>query len=271
MNLPNLKIAIAFVLGFLIFGIPLIVFDIEKSDFIREPGFILHLNFLEGQGLYWMHHLAAGVPVFFFGVVLNFYKYRQAFIRDYLKPMFFVSLIFLSWDVIFNHLGVWGFNESYYLGPKWLGLPVEEWLWFWVIPFCSLFIYEIVKGRVVLPAKMDMGLSWMILAIILVFYFFNLERIYTAWSLGASLFVVLVSIIWPRQGFAVFVLSFLLNLIPMYLFNGMLTGLLTTGALVMYNPMEFSNLRLGSFPMEDLGFGFAYLYGIVLLSKYIKD
>jgi predicted lipid carrier protein YhbT len=72
------------------------------------------------------------------------------------------------------------------------------------------------------------------------------------------------------SGLGEFLVAFAINLVPMFLLNGMLTGLFTDRALVQYNPLEFSNIRIGTFPVEDLGFGFAFLYGVEVLSSVIR-
>ncbi|MBK9106960.1 MAG: lycopene cyclase domain-containing protein [Saprospiraceae bacterium] len=266
----RLKLIITLGLGFLLFYGPLVCFDIKQAEQIRQAGPLISVSFLENKNLYLIHHLIAGLPVLFFGIILNWFQYRQTFWKQYVKPMFILSTCFILWDYFFTSWGIWGFNPKYYSGIQWIGLPIEEWIWFWIIPFCSLFIYEIVKRKIDWSGKVDGYLSWIMLAVLTLLYLLNFDHLYSSWSLAGAIYVVSLSILWRWKGIAVFMVSFLWNLIPMYLFNGMLTGLFTEEALVMYNPEEFSNLRLGSFPIEDLGFGFAYLYGIVIISKFIK-
>lgn len=266
----RLKLFISLITGFILFYGPYIGSEILPAEQIRQVGALIPLVFLENEFLYIIHHVIAGLPVLFFGIILNWFQYRQTFWKHYMKPMMILSACFILWDYLFTSWGIWAFNEKYYSGIRWIGLPVEEWIWFWVIPFCSLFIYEIVKQKFYCDLQTDRRLSWAMLMILTVLYLLNFDRLYSCWSLAAAIFVVSLSILWQLKGMAVFMVSFLCNLIPMYLFNGMLTGLFTEEALVMYNPKEFSNLRLGSFPIEDLGFGFAYLYGIVIFNKIIK-
>ena len=53
-----------------------------------------------------------------------------------------IAAVFLVWDAIFTANGVWGFNDDYILGFSFFGMPIEEWLFFLIIPFCCVFIYE---------------------------------------------------------------------------------------------------------------------------------
>ena len=53
-----------------------------------------------------------------------------------------VVAVFAGWDLIAVHRGDWWYSTRYTLGLRLLGLPVEEWLFFIVIPVCALLTYE---------------------------------------------------------------------------------------------------------------------------------
>ena len=57
-----------------------------------------------------------------------------------------VVAVFAGWDLIAAHRGDWWFSARYILGPRLAGLPVEEWLFFLVVPVCALLTYEVL-GR----------------------------------------------------------------------------------------------------------------------------
>jgi lycopene beta-cyclase len=57
-----------------------------------------------------------------------------------------VVATFAGWDLIAVHRRDWWFNAHYTLGPRLAGLPVEEWLFFLVVPICALLTYEVL-GR----------------------------------------------------------------------------------------------------------------------------
>ena len=52
---------------------------------------------------------------------------------------------FWMWDVVAALRGHWWFNELHTVGVSWLGLPVEEWLFFPVVGFVSVFTWESTK------------------------------------------------------------------------------------------------------------------------------
>ena len=54
--------------------------------------------------------------------------------------------VFAGWDLIAVHRGEWWFSARYTLGLRLAGLPVEEWLFFLVVPVCALLTYEVL-GR----------------------------------------------------------------------------------------------------------------------------
>ena len=72
---------------------------------------------------------------------LNFYKYPLRLLPTLAPPF----AVFIIWDVFAVSRGHWSFNEKYITGLKIISLPVEEILFFLVIPFCALFTWEVVK------------------------------------------------------------------------------------------------------------------------------
>lgn len=251
-------------------GYPFIGYDIIAGGFEIHGDQLISMQFLEGTYLYIIHHLLSFIPVFFFGIVLNWFDYRNAVWKELLVPLVMMALIFIAWDILFTSLGVWRFNPSYLQGGSIINLPWEEVCWFFIIPFCSLFVYQIVKIRWSNPWGSARTLQFVLLVVLFGMYLLNMDRIYSATSLSMTISMIGLSLIVNWKGFGLFIASFLLLLIPMGLFNGMLTGLLTKEALVQYNSAEFGGIRILSFPIEDIGFGFSFLIGILLLSDFIK-
>lgn len=56
-----------------------------------------------------------------------------------------VVLVFGGWDLIAVRHGDWWFSARYTLGPRPAALPVEEWLFFLVVPVCALLTYEVLR------------------------------------------------------------------------------------------------------------------------------
>jgi lycopene cyclase domain-containing protein len=72
---------------------------------------------------------------------LDFYKYPSRLILAIGIPF----VIFVIWDIIVTARGHWSFNPQYTVGLKFFNLPVEEVLFFIIIPFCGIFTWESVK------------------------------------------------------------------------------------------------------------------------------
>jgi lycopene cyclase domain-containing protein len=55
-----------------------------------------------------------------------------------------VVIVFGGWDLLAVHHGEWWYSGRYTLGVWLLGLPVEEWLFFLVVPTCAVLTYEVL-------------------------------------------------------------------------------------------------------------------------------
>ncbi len=89
--------------------------------------------------------LLAGSLLFPLG--LSFYpplKFWRNF-KALLATLSIITLIFGSWDVFAAWRGHWYFDSRGICGLKIINLPVEEWLFFMVIPFCCIFTWEALK------------------------------------------------------------------------------------------------------------------------------
>ena len=56
-----------------------------------------------------------------------------------------MMLVHIPIDIVFTKLQIWSFNNDYVSGLYLFKLPIEEWLFFIVIPFCCVFIYESIN------------------------------------------------------------------------------------------------------------------------------
>ncbi len=86
--------------------------------------------------------LAISLPLLFsFYPPLRFWRNFKALILT----LFILVFIFGAWDVFATWRGHWYFNSQSIYGLKIINLPVEEWLFFLVIPFCCIFTWEALK------------------------------------------------------------------------------------------------------------------------------
>jgi lycopene beta-cyclase len=77
--------------------------------------------------------------------------YRQA--RRLALTLLSTGAVFVTWDLIGAGLGHWDYNPDRVVGLRLLGLPLEEYLFFVVVPLCGVLAYEAV--RVTLGRRRD--------------------------------------------------------------------------------------------------------------------
>jgi lycopene cyclase domain-containing protein len=81
-------------------------------------------------------------PLFFsFSPELRFHRSP----RRLLLAIGFPFPVFILWDVIATARGHWSFNPEYVTGLMLYNLPLEEVLFFIVVPFAALFTWESVN------------------------------------------------------------------------------------------------------------------------------
>jgi lycopene cyclase domain-containing protein len=208
-------------------------------------------------------------------LLLNFFTILVPFLRSfepklhfykkwkfYFPALVITAIFFLVWDYFKTKYGIWSFNEDYILGLKLGGLPLEEYLFFITVPYACTFIYETVShfiDKQLFPSWTRVvmyGLS----GIALLSSFFVYEQAYTFSVLfiwGLTFPIVLNQ--FSAQALDKFLLTFLISIVPMFVVNGVLTGL----PVVIYNNMENSGIRIGTIPVED------FLYNAILLAMNI--
>jgi lycopene cyclase domain-containing protein len=176
------------------------------------------------------------------------------------------AIFFLIWDEIFIRQGIWGFNEGYITGIKLFNLPIEEILFFIVIPYCCIFIYECVGFF--LPGKLSntkiRNFSFALSALIIVIGVLNFDKAYTFWNLVfAGTFIMYIAYKNPKW-LSKFWIAYLYHLIPFLVINGVLTGTFLEEPVVWYNNEENLSIRIFTVPIEDS------MYSLLLLLMNIN-
>lgn len=202
---------------------------------------------------------------------------RVAFHRNY-RHLFLailgMMLIFVPWDMAFVAAGIWGFDARYVTGFRVGNLPIEEWLFFPVVAYACLFIYECL--RYYLPRNplershrgILLGLALVGLALATT----HPTRLYTSLKIGAaSLAVLAVSYLLRPNYLARFLLTYLISWIPFLLMNGILTGAFIEGQVVWYAPSQILGIRLGTIPIEDAYYNLMMLLLTTVLYERLRS
>ena len=161
--------------------------------------------------------------------------------------------IFITWDVIFTNLSIWSFNDRYILGYRFLNLPVEEWMFFICIPYSCVFIHEVLNYFFPLKKirfnilRYNQWFSILLLFIGAVCW----NKIYTCVCfILTGLFLLLIQR-KNAQLIAAIYRTFAVSIIPFFIVNGILTGVLTDEPIVLYNDLQNTMIRIVTIPIED--------------------
>lgn len=190
----------------------------------------------------------------------------------YFKPLaasiIIVGGVYIVWDIIVTLRGDWAFNpeflSGFYLPTKEIGLPIEEILFFIVVPYACIFIYENLEYFI--PKKDVWFNKWFYIILALIFVSVGLifyHQDYTILAmLSCAAFFIIAVLFYPEQlrsrnYWFYIVLSF----IPFIIFNYLLTSLIV----VSYNPAAIWggdglwNGRFFTIPIEDFFYNFSML------------
>lgn len=179
-----------------------------------------------------------------------------------------VAMVYIAGDIGMTRAGVWGFDPRYHSGINLAGLPVEEWLFFLVIPYSSVFLHDVVV--LYFPSFKTSVVLGRILQIILILFFTFIAiryypRVYTFYS-SVLMVMALVFSLADRSGLIRhYWVTFLFILLPFVIVNGILTGSLIDGEVVWYSDESILGIRFLTIPVEDFGYGFSLVLFVILL------
>lgn len=181
-----------------------------------------------------------------------------------------IAIPFLIWDAVFTSYGYWGFNPRYNLGIEFFGLPIEEYLFFIVVPFACTFIYEVSKfyfsrlSFTMFNRILQIGISGYSLLLV----FLGDSGMYTLTVQISSLIVLVVWMLSTKL--KLIGVAFLISLIPFLVVNGILTGSFIDQQVVWYSEMEKVPYRIFTIPMEDVLYSFTLVVGNILVFEYLR-
>ena len=221
---------------------------------------------------------------------LSFHK-SVAFYKNF-KPLaagiLLMSAVYLPWDILFTHWGIWNFNPKFTMQSRSFLLPIEEWLFFVAVPFACVFTFECVRYfKKTAPSKRFTQItSFSVLAISTVLCVFAaFEELWYTFSATLLCSAMLLFHIQRRSEFlGYFLFAWFILLIPFYMSNGILTGLHfyeydlvntshveITEAIVRYNNQFNLGIRIWSVPIEDFFYGLAMILLVLTPYEYFRE
>lgn len=209
-----------------------------------------------------MHSYAYGVLLFASGIVpLCFALARWRFgwgktewVR--LAQVFLlVSVPFVLLDSISHSRGWWTYNPSYITGAHFLGLPLEEIAFFFVVPFACLYVYHalaVLRPDAGGQWSLGWALRWVVLGAAVVLAVIE-PRERTLFDLVLFLTIGFMML---RRPFSRIEVTWLMIVVGLFLIvNTVLTAL----PIVIYDIAYGSRLRIGTIPFEDVLYNFSLL------------
>lgn len=206
---------------------------------------------------------------------LSFDK-KVAFYKNW-KALFLaispVALGFILWDIYFTENSVWGFNPAYLQGIYISNLPLEECLFFILVPYACVFIYEVMNAYFPQWKVQSMAhyfaIVFTIIGLILPFVFWG------KWYTMAAPFLASIWTIWfyfikKVSWYSRFALAFWVATIPFLLVNGALTGSFTPEPIVWYSDIHIMGPRMFTIPVEDVFYNYSMLFPIMSIYEWIK-
>ncbi len=181
----------------------------------------------------------------------------------------FMMLIFIPWDIWFTHNNIWHFNHDYVLGVFLAGLPLEEWLFFIIIPYACVFIYAVLKYflpgfQYPAAAKLLAG-ALAILFFLLAVSFSDKTYTFIVSLLTGLLLILQLLMKAHRSWLSHFFLSYMVSVVPFLIVNGILTAM----PVVIYDNAENLSFRITTIPAEDFIYLMSMLLIVVMVYEYL--
>ena len=227
------------------------------------------------------NYLTLDLLILIFPLIFSF-KWVFAYYKYY-KPLFASILIvgggYILWDILVTARGDWWFNHEYLVdfGFDLAGIPIEEALFFVVVPYSCIFIYENLNyffkdKEIVFNKWIYYAMSILLIIGAIIFY----HQEYTVLALLSVSFFFFVAATWfpdllkSRNYWFYILLSF----VAFIIFNYLLTSI----PIVLYNPTAIwggtvDQIWIGRFitiPFEDFFYNFSMLSFYLIVYRYFK-
>lgn len=194
----------------------------------------------------------------------NFWRHWRALLLGYAA----VSLPWILLDALSHARGWWSYSPQHVSSIELLGLPIEEILFFFTVPFACMFVMYVFEARS--WSKLTRSSLFAILAVITIAC-----AALAALSVGKERSIVDLVLFLAALGAAlklgyakqtIFWTWSAAVLILFLVFNSVLTGL----PIVVYDEQFMSGVRIGTIPVEDTFYNFAFLWMFLFVFRYAR-
>jgi len=195
-------------------------------------------------------------------------------IKPLLVSLLIVGIFFIAWDILATSRGHWSFNPIYINETTFMGLPIEEILFFVTVPYSCLFVFDsilhFVEDKRLFSPKRWIFYTIGVLITLSAVAFYGKEYTFLAIiSVGLTFLFVSVVDLKLFSSRAYWIYTFL-TLTLFLLFN----YILTSTPVVLYSQNAISGFRITTIPIEDFLFNYSmltsYLTVYLWASKKLK-
>lgn len=192
--------------------------------------------------------------------------------KHLLPATLIVAAGFLVWDEYFTQLKIWGFNPEYVQGIYFGDLPLEECLFFVLVPYACLFIHEVLKAYfpTVSMARFAHFFAFGFTLLGFILGLMHLDHAYTASAcLISAIMTIGIYWVYKARWYPAFVFTFLVAIIPFLVVNGILTGSFTPEPVVWYSEEHIMGIRIFTIPAEDIFYNYCMLFPITAIFEWL--
>ena len=205
--------------------------------------------------------------IFSFHQKIKFYK----FFKQIAASLSLIGFFFIIWDIYFTKIGVWGFDKKHHSSIMLSNLPLEEVLFFFIIPFVCVFTYFVLSEKKVLNLNINTIFLKLICILLIVLAVLFFKNAYTISVLLLTILILLYIIYYRPDWIGYFFSMYLIiHIFPFLLVNGVLTGYITDLPPVWYDSNNIIGVRLGTIPVEDFLYSFILLFLNTSLFEYLR-
>ena len=205
--------------------------------------------------------------IFSFHQKIKFYK----FFKQIAASLSLIGFFFIIWDIYFTKIGVWGFDKKHHSSIMLSNLPLEEVLFFFIIPFVCVFTYFVLSEKKVLNLNINTIFLKLICILLIVLAVLFFKNAYTVSVLILTILILLYIIYYRPDWIGYFFSMYLIiHAFPFLLVNGVLTGYITDLPPVWYDSNNIIGVRLGTIPVEDFLYSFILLFLNTSLFEYLR-
>ena len=211
-----------------------------------------------------------------FPLLLSFDKKLHFYTQwKYVLPsILIVAAFYILCDVYMTKWGVWGFNPKYVSNISFFKLQLEEWLFFIIIPYASIFLHEafiLYFPHIRVGDRLSKYLTISIIVVLALILVLHYDKIYTVYIFSTLILALLLALFDKSGIMPGYYITFLLILIPFFIVNALLTGSFIESEVVWYNDNENLGIRVFTIPIEDFGYAFSLmLFNLLLIRRFEK-